>query len=70
MKAARTGKAVEMPIDEDLHQCPHCKRTFNENAAHKHIKMCQERSQMMEHRMKNRKNKGPSLMTKPLLNKK
>ena len=23
MKAARTGKAVEMPIDEDLHQCPH-----------------------------------------------
>ena len=69
MKAARTGEAVEMPIDEDLHQWPYCKRTFNENAAHKHIKMWQERSQMMEHRMKSRKDKGPSMMTKPQLSK-
>jgi hypothetical protein len=38
MKAARTGKEVDVQVfDDDLVPCPHCKRTFNENSAKKHI---------------------------------
>jgi len=38
MKAARTGKPIEtVDMDDGFKPCPHCKRTFNENAAGKHI---------------------------------
>ena len=56
MKAGRTGKPIEQTLVEDgLTPCPHCKRTFNENAASKHIEACGQRVKFMQNRKNNRK---------------
>ncbi|CAI2365733.1 unnamed protein product [Moneuplotes crassus] len=56
MKAARTGKPMEVQIvDDGLVPCPHCKRTFNEHAAKRHIEDCGTRAKFMANRNKKRR---------------
>lgn len=46
--------------DPDYIQCPYCQRRFNENAADRHIKFCQEQAARMGNRSKAEVKKPPS----------
>jgi len=42
IKAGKGDGSVDVPLDtSDLIPCPHCKRTFNQRAAERHIPRCQ-----------------------------
>lgn len=40
LRAGRTGQAIDAGHDEGLVPCPHCGRSFNEQAAERHIPQC------------------------------
>jgi hypothetical protein len=40
LRAGRTGQSFDAGHDEDLVPCPHCGRSFNEQAATRHIPQC------------------------------
>jgi rubrerythrin len=44
MRAAREGKAAPVTVDTTLVPCKHCGRSFNENAAEKHIPFCAKKA--------------------------
>jgi hypothetical protein len=50
LRAARTGdsegyeEARRQAEDEDMTRCPHCKRTFNPDAAKRHIPLCEKKA--------------------------
>uniref|UniRef100_A0A3B4ATU6 Zinc finger C2HC domain-containing protein 1A n=1 Tax=Periophthalmus magnuspinnatus TaxID=409849 RepID=A0A3B4ATU6_9GOBI len=46
--------------DPDYIQCPHCQRRFNENAADRHIKFCQEQAARMGNKTKAEVKKPPA----------
>ncbi|KAF3703468.1 Zinc finger C2HC domain-containing protein 1A [Channa argus] len=49
--------------DPDYIQCPHCQRRFNESAADRHIKFCQEQAARMPNKGKLVESKKPPVRT-------
>ena len=55
MKAARQGKAAPTIVDNTLVKCKHCARSFNENAAERHIPFCAKKAKENKMKAKSKK---------------